>query len=54
MHLARLILVALICMGFGIQLAKHGEPRKDHYDAFIGFIAVVIQFTLLYFGGFFN
>lgn len=54
MQLARFILVALICMGFGINMSRHGEPRKDRYDAFVSFIAVVIQFTFLYLGGFFN
>ena len=54
MFIARFILIALIFMSFGIQMAKHGEPRKEHYDAGIGFVAVVIQITLLYFGGFFN
>lgn len=37
-----------------LSVTRNGEPRKDHYDLFVSFIAVVIQFTLLYFGGFFN
>lgn len=45
---------AWLILGLGMYLAKDGEPKTGTYSFWIAFISTVIQFVLLYFGGFFG
>lgn len=54
MNLPQIIYVAINLAGFGIILARHGEPREDNYNAGSAFVALLIEFGLLWWGGFFN
>jgi hypothetical protein len=45
--------LALIFLGLGIAIAKHGEPSKPH-NFFTSLIATGLSLWLLYMGGFFG
>jgi hypothetical protein len=47
------ILVALLILGLGVSIAKHGQPRENYHGG-ITFLATIIEFVLLYWGGFFK
>jgi hypothetical protein len=49
----QVIYLALIILGLGIAIAKHGQPR-DNYNGGVTFIAAIIELALLYWGGFFK
>jgi hypothetical protein len=42
-------LLILISMGLGINLARHGQPKKENYNFFTSLISVIIEVTLIYF-----
>ena len=54
MIICRIIYCCLMVMGLGMALAKHGETEVKTYNFGTSLFAAAIQFTLLYFGGFFN
>ena len=41
-------------LALGIQMAKHGEPHKDNYNAWSTLIAVIIEVSILWWGGFWD
>jgi len=43
----------IMVLGLGLAMGMHGKPREPH-NWIISFIAAAINFTLLYFGGFFK
>lgn len=47
------IYLALLLLGFGYAIAKHGEPR-DNYDAVMYLVRVIVIVSLLWWGGFFS
>ena len=49
----QIIWIALSCLGLGLAIAKHGEPREP-YDATAVAVSFVISATLLWWGGFFG
>lgn len=54
LHAPQIILLALIAIGIGVVLAKHGEPKDGTYNVFATIACEVILITLLYWGGFFT
>lgn len=50
----QIVLTALYVMSIGMHLAKHGEPRDGKYNFWTALIGAAIEFTLLYFGGFYG
>ena len=50
----QIIMLFLLAMSLGIDLAKHGQPREGKHNAVGGLVGVAIQLTLLWFGGFFG
>lgn len=49
----QIIMIALIFVSIGINLAKHGEERPA-YNVWTSLIAAIISFMLLWWGGFFD
>ena len=48
--------IIVLCLMFGsfiLHCAKHGEQR-DNYNGWTALIAIIIQFLILYWGGFFK
>lgn len=41
-------------LGLGILLAKHGQPREDRYNVFLGLLSSALMIWLLWAGGFFS
>lgn len=54
MLICRIIYCAILVLSLGMHLALHGEEKTTKYNFGTSLIAAAIQFTLLYFGGFFN
>jgi choline-glycine betaine transporter len=54
MSVPAIIVVALIAIGLGIELAKDGQPRTGYHNFFITLIAAGVNIGLLYWGGFFS
>ena len=44
----------LLAMNLGMHMAKHGETRTTKYNFGVALLAVAIEATLLYFGGFYS
>jgi hypothetical protein len=53
MGIPQIILIALLFMGLGIEMNRHGQPRTGKHDAWATLLGMTIEFTLLYWGGFF-
>lgn len=54
MMIATIILIALMLINFGINIAKHGEDKHQKYNWWSTLIAMIINIVLLYFAGVFN
>ena len=50
----QIIWLGLMLLSLGFHLARNGEPRNDRYSFGTALISFVIQFVLVYFGGFFE
>ena len=50
----QLLILALLLVGTGVQLAKHGEPRGGKHSFWVALISDAILIGLLYWGGFFT
>jgi len=49
----QILIIALGCIGLGMNIIKHGEPKKESkYNGWTHFIALVIYFVILAYGGF--
>lgn len=48
------IMIALFAISLGISLAKHGQYREDKYNFYYSLIAMIIEVSILYWGGFFK
>ena len=51
--IATIIFLALILIETGIRIAKNGQKR-DNFNFGVYFISLLINFTLLFLGGFFD
>lgn len=49
-----IILLAVTFIGFGIEIARHGERKTGEHHAGIGFIAMIIALLLYYGAGVFD
>ncbi len=49
-------IIYLILLGIAIcdAIHKHGKPKTGNYDATPIFIGILIQFIIMWWGGFFN
>lgn len=54
MGIWQIIYIGLFCMSLGITLKEHGTPKKGTNNFWISLLAAVIQFGILYKGGFFS
>ncbi|MBN8249367.1 MAG: hypothetical protein J0L84_18225 [Verrucomicrobia bacterium] len=50
-----MILLSLMMLSLGIAMEKHGTPRKsERHNVWPVVLAVCVELTLLYWGGFFS
>ena len=54
MGLWQIVWVAIVAVGLGINIIKHGEPREGNYNFGSFLIGALIEAGVLYLGGFFN
>lgn len=54
MHIPQIIFIVISCIGLGVEAQRHGQPRTGNYNVNIVVLATIIQFGLLYWGGFFS
>ena len=54
MGIPQVLLIVLWTLGLIISIVKHGQPTGDEYNAYFRFIAICIQWAILYAGGFFG
>ena len=52
--IATIILLAIMCIGTGTELAKHGEYGERHYNFWLRLLADAILLILYYYAGLFN
>ena len=52
--IATIILLVIMCMKTGVDLAKHGEHYEKRYNFWLRLFANVILLTLYYYAGLFN
>ena len=50
----QIIILVLIIVGLGINLAKHGEPKNENSNFWISLTNATVTLGLLYWGGFFS
>jgi hypothetical protein len=48
----QIVMIALLALGWGISLVKHGEEAVIHFG--YRTLSIIITVTLLYFGGFWS
>ena len=51
---ATIILLAILFINLGIELANHGKPRGGNYSFWGKLIAVIINLVLFYYAGLFD
>ena len=54
MGIPQIIIIVLFAMDLGLSLAKHGEDKEGKYNFWESLICVIINFFILYCGGFFS
>lgn len=54
MGIPQIIFIVLTALGAGISLKEHGQPKKGVNSFWSHFISIIITYTLLIIGGFFN
>ena len=54
MGVPQILYIALLALGVGVSLARHGQPKTGNESVWITLIGVSIQVGLLLWGGFFN
>lgn len=48
------IMLVLIMLGLGINMAKNGQPKDEKYSFGASLLNSIINLVILYYGGFFN
>ena len=54
MHWPQIVYLAIVFAGFGLNVAKHGEPEDGKYNVFSYSAGAALMIGLLYAGGFFT
>ncbi len=54
MGICQIIFTCWIMLGLGVTLAQHGTSRTVTYSFWATLVSSVIQFVLLYYGGFYG
>lgn len=55
MGIPQIIMIVFMAMNLGIALVKHGEYKKqEKYSFGTALLGIIIEATILYFGGFWN
>ena len=54
MGICQIIFTARLMFGLGVCLAGHGKPRTGRNNFWVTLVSAVLQFILLYFGGFYG
>lgn len=54
MGACQIIFTAWLFLALGISLARHGQQRLVRDNFWVALISAVLQFILLYFGGFYG
>ncbi len=54
LHAPQIIYLALMLFGLGVELAKHGQPKKGNHSFPWTLFGAAIVFVLLAWGGFFG
>lgn len=49
-----IVILFLMVLSLGFNMAKHGEPKDDDYNAWGSLIATIIELALLYGAGLFD
>lgn len=52
MNWPQVFMIGMFSMALGIHITKHGEPKRENYNAWVMIAAIAIKATILYFGGF--
>lgn len=52
--IATIILLAIMCIDTGVELAKHGECHKRQYNFWLKLFSNAIILTIYYYAGLFN
>ena len=53
MGIPQIIMIVLLALMLFINIANHNKPREGKYNGWDALIAIVIQISLLTWGGFF-
>ena len=54
MKAPQIITIIIYAISIGMHLAKHGKPQEGSYNFIIALVGTAIQFSLLWWGGFFG
>ena len=54
MRIPQIILIIIMGLDLGINLANNGKPRDGNYSFGVALVGVAIEAGLLYWGGFFS
>jgi hypothetical protein len=54
MNYGIVVLFMLWSLGLGMAIAKHGQPRRENYNAWITLLAILIEVGILWWAGLFN
>ena len=46
--------ICIKCLGLGVYLAKHGQPKKGKYGFFAMLFAVLVDWSIMYAWGAFD
>ena len=52
--LPQIIYVAIVILGLGVELERHGKPKEGKYNFITSALVTGLVFGLLYWGGFFD
>ena len=50
----QIIWLLLVGIGLGVDIARHGQPRKGTHSAGTSAVGLAVAAALLYWGGFFG
>lgn len=54
MHAPQIIFICIAVYGLAVEIERHGKPKTQKHNAWENLVAIVISFSLLYWGGFFG